>query len=60
MKNTVVFYIFNLFQSSGVAVSDECKTHFEAVKKDKKYRLGFVLLSLRVRAPKIRIYLGLG
>ncbi|XP_023324378.1 cofilin/actin-depolymerizing factor homolog [Eurytemora carolleeae] len=24
--------------SSGVAVSDECKTHFEAVKKDKKYR----------------------
>ena len=25
-------------QSSGVAVSDECKTYFEDIKKAKKYR----------------------
>ena len=34
-----------LFQSSGVAVSDECKTYFEDIKKAKKYRWVLVLVS---------------
>ena len=36
----------NLYlQSSGVAVSDECKTYFEDIKKAKKYRWVLVLVS---------------
>ena len=35
----VIMILFNsLLQSSGVAVSDECKSKFEDVKKGKKYR----------------------
>ena len=34
-------------QSSGVAVSDECKTYFEDIKKAKKYRWVIVLIRLR-------------
>ena len=30
--------IHMILQSSGVAVSDECKTYFEDIKKAKKYR----------------------